>query len=117
MTEENKILYNKILKNSKTLVAYYPYPTASMGSPIAETDNHNSDFNNQELRNIVDLMVNLGSCVAGLRPTNKIAIEVRVEGLDFPVFFCSKDNRFTICKEIKQKDNIEPIKILWFLVS
>jgi hypothetical protein len=88
---------------------------AGCGEVIAETYNYNGQEYNETLKNIVNLMVQLGAVAAGRSNDNKIAVEVKVDGLNYPVYFCKKDNRFCITKEINPMDRQEPIKIRYIL--
>lgn len=111
----NEKVLDIILKNYKTITAFYHYPTAGCGEVIAETYDYNGQTYNETLRNIINLTVHLGAVAAGRSNDNKIAVEVKVDGLDYPVYFCKKDARYCITKEINPMDKQEPIKIRYSL--
>lgn len=108
---KNEELFNTILENDKSIDEYYPYPTSSMGEVIAETDNHNGRKLDPAVKSLVSLMVRLGASLINSSPDNKTAVKVTVRGLDYPVFFCMKDNRYTISKGVNPMDNQAPIRI------
>lgn len=111
--KEKDELLELILKNYKRLVTYYPYRTGGYGleNVIASTDNHNSEYADQYLKNFVNLMVQLGASAAGYRNDNKTAVEVQVDGLDYPIYFYKYDGKYTITKRIDSEH--EGTKINW----
>lgn len=104
-------IMGKILTGEKTLTEFYMYPTGHRGETIAETDDWNGRVHEPKLKNFVTSMLDRAAKEAGTRMDNKIAVKAEVDGLTFPVFFCFKDGHYCIAKEVKQKDNREPVKI------
>lgn len=110
----NQELYQKILKNHKCLVKYYPYRTGDGGENIISTNSLHKDCD-YELKNIVDLMIGLGSALAGNTVRdNKCAVEVIVDGIDFPIYFVFFDFRYYITREIISEN--EGKNIHWDLI-
>ena len=111
--ENSKIL--KLIKtNSKSLRAYYPYPTGGNGlsNVIVETSGLSPKKYNHELKNIINLLIQLGASVAGYNNDNKTAVKINVDGLDFPIYCYKYDGKFVITKEINYNRSKE-IKIHW----
>ncbi len=110
MSDINKELFEKIIKSQKTLVNYYPYPSSGHGDVIAETCDYRSNFD-IGVKSIIDLMVQLGAEAADKSADNKTAVEVKVEGLDYNVFFCRKDGRYCVTTKVNAMDGQKPLKI------
>lgn len=110
----NEEIIQKIKSNHKTLVAYYPYRTGGHGTEneIAETDNFNGKSYDEDLKNLVNLMVQLGAA-AGYRPDNKTAVELEVDGIDFPVYCYMYDGSYHITKKIDSEPGAQ--KIHWVI--
>jgi len=113
--KNNEEVLDLIIKNSKSLKAFYTYPTAGCGDVIAETSIHNGKEFDHNLKNLINLTVQLGAAAAGCGNDNKIAVKVIVDQLDYPVYFCKKDGRYCITKDVNAMDKQEPIKINWSL--
>lgn len=111
----NKEIYEHILKAEKgiQLVEFYQYPTAGVGEVIAETYNYNGQEYDFAMKTFISLVVGLGAAAAKQTIDNKIAVKALIGGLDFPVFFCQKDGRFCITKEVIPMDKQKPVKIHW----
>lgn len=111
----NEEIIQKIKSNHKTLVAYYPYPTGGNGvsNEIAETDNFNGRKYDEDLKNLVNLMVQLGASVAGYRADNKTAVQLEVDGIDFPVYCYMYDGGFHITKQVWSEPGAQ--KIHWVI--
>jgi len=105
-------IMEKINSSGMTLTEFYMYPTGYMGESIAETDDHNGRSHDKKLKALVTHMLEKAVGALGTRIDNKIAVKAEVDGLDFPVFFCFKDGRYCIAKEVKQKDGRAPENII-----
>lgn len=107
----NEELLKLIKSNFKVIVNYFPYPTYGSGDDIAETDNHNGKEYDQDLKNLVNLTVQLGAAAADYRNDNKTGVELEVDGIDFPIFMYKFDGKYTITKGLRPKST--PVKIRW----
>lgn len=112
-TPDNQEILEKLYNNTKTIVAYYMYPTGSNTNHIIKTDNWNRNKYDVQLKNFVNLIVQLGAAAAGMINDNKTGVEVHVDGIDFPIFCYKHDGMFAVTKGLKQRDGRDPIKIHW----
>lgn len=104
MTNFNEKILEKILTGFKKITGFYPYPTGGYGmdNVIAETDNHNGGEHNHLLKNFINVSIDLGASAAGYGSSdNKTGIEVRVTGLDYPVYFYKYDGKYVITRNIR----------------
>lgn len=102
-------LLNKIYKNPKRLVGYYPYPTGGFEF-IAETDDSGHKEYDYQLKNFVHLMVLVGALAAERYLDNKTAVAFEVDGIDYLLYAVQYDGRYSICKRVN-KEFEERIKI------
>lgn len=112
MTKEEVL--EKILKGYKSIVAYYPYPTGGLGTENEVIRIKHSDEDMQRLvyYNLITVMVQLGAASVGSRNDNKTAVKVKVDGLDFPVYFVKYDGECYITTEINIRRSQE-VKAHW----
>lgn len=118
----NEEIISKILTNYKTIREYFIYPTrikneADIILQIKQSGSIKGESLSEEaveeeaLRNLINVIVQLGAAAASGRPDNKTAVKVEVEDLDFPIYFVRKDTFYSIVKEIKSES--EGIKLNW----
>jgi hypothetical protein len=109
-------LLDKIFNNHKMLISYYPYKTGGHGDDnvVAKTDNWSGNQYDYAIKNFVLNIIQLGAALAGRKSgDNKTAVELRVDGIDFPIYCYYYDGLCSITKEIKSEH--EPIEIHWVL--
>lgn len=107
----NEEILQTILSNYKTIVAYCAYPTYSnSGNVIAETNDYNGRTHDELLRNFITLFVQLGASVAGYKLQNKSAVKVKVDGLDYFVYFRRFDKSYSITTAVKPEAPEIPIQ-------
>ena len=111
---DNKVILDLILTSYKTIEYYYPYKVFGGGPQFEIVSlNDNSDLNQQPLRCFINLMIQLGASAAGAYHDNKSGVAVKVDGLDFPVYFYKFDGKYVITECIHPES--EPIRVYWKL--
>lgn len=98
---------NAIMRNAYVLTAYYIYPTSSAGDVISQHERTVSD--EYDVSDITTLLVErmLDEAVAklGIRRDNKTAVEVKLAGIDSPLYFGQKDLRHYISTGVMAFDD------------
>jgi hypothetical protein len=94
-----------ILIGDKTIKKYYRYPTGpGTTSDILFEFNYDDkelSVNSLLCINLIEAYMKLGARMDNnSRTDNKTAIELKIENLDFPIYFAQYDNRFFISTSV-----------------
>lgn len=110
----NEQIYEIFLKNRKVITAYFPYYVTgkSLDDRICYTSNYNGEIVDEQLRNIICNMILIGALNALISSDNKTAVEVNVDGLDFPIYLVRYDSHYYITKGINYKKRIPVYQII-----
>lgn len=101
-------LLDTFLCSKKRAVRFFTYPTGTVGSSyLFEQNPLQKDATNPEISALFTAAFQKVSAALGLRmpyedspPDNKVAIELRVENFDRPVYLSWYDGRQAICFEL-----------------
>lgn len=111
--ESKEILLERIRKNRKEIIEFYPYPTGGYGTEN-EILKINYDYESGDLidmRNFIEAVIQIGALVSKRRNDNKIAVGIMVDDILEPIYFYKYDGSYHITTQVIQRDNVEPTKI------
>lgn len=99
------------VNRQKRVTAYYEYPTRYADGPdslLAQYEYRHDqapDVLDLLLKTNVDLLLAIGQATSGRSNDNKIAVEVTVDGIGYPVYCCRYDSRWIMTKEVIRAGN------------
>lgn len=87
---------DKIKEGKYELESYFTYPTGTVGnSYVHEQDRFKPT--DEDLAKAIDAAFDKAQKVLDIRPDNKTALKLTVEGITAPVYLSSYDNRLVVC--------------------